>query len=222
MKSADVTARVLGIAFLLQAITSLVSGVILKVALTVPGDIARTMINIANHAGLMRANILGEMLTAAGVVFLGSVLFFVLRKQNELTALIALGLYLLEMALLVVSRIAALSVLHTSQEYVAAGHPASLQAIGKLALEFMDSGYTLLMVPFGLGAILFYYLLYTSRIIPRGLSLWGLLSVALALAATLVSICGYEVSFALYLPYLPFEFVVGVWILVRGLNEPAN
>jgi hypothetical protein len=43
MKSADVTARVLGIAFLLQAITSLVSGVIL-VALTVPGDIARTMI----------------------------------------------------------------------------------------------------------------------------------------------------------------------------------
>jgi hypothetical protein len=57
MKSADVTARVLGIAFLLQAITSLVSGVILKVALTVPGDIARTMSNIANHAGLMRANI---------------------------------------------------------------------------------------------------------------------------------------------------------------------
>ena len=54
------TSRVLRIAFLLQAVTSLISGLIMKLALTVPGDISETMLKIANNTLLMRANILGE------------------------------------------------------------------------------------------------------------------------------------------------------------------
>lgn len=122
------------------------------------------------------------------------------------------------MALLAASRIAAFSLLRISQEYVTAGHPAYLQTIGNLALDSMDFGYTLLMLPFCLGAILFYYLFYKSIIIPRALSVWGLMAVSLALIGTLFAICGYEVSFLIYLPYVPFEFTVGVWILVKGIN----
>ena len=215
--------RALGIAFLLQATTSLISGLILKAVLRGSDNIGATMANIANHAGLIRANILGEMMTAAGVVFLGGALFVVLRRYNELMALVAFGLYILEEALLMVSRIPALSLPRISQEYVAAGHPAAdLQATAAGALDFMSSGYTLLMVPFCLGAILFYYLFYKSRIIPRALSLWGLIAVALALAGTLLAISGFAIPFAIYLPYLPFEFVVGIWILAKGLNVASG
>jgi len=38
---------------------------------------------------------------------------------------------------------------------------------------------------------------------------------------TLFAICGHEVPFVVYLPYVPFEFVIGVWILVKGINEQA-
>ena len=96
------------------------------------------------------------------------------------------------------------------------GHPIGLQAIGNMTLASMNSGYQLLMLPFCLGAILFYYLFYRSAIIPRALSLWGLAAVSLALIGTVSALAGHELSFAVYLPYLPFEFVVGVWILVRG------
>ena len=41
------------------------------------------MVNIANHTWLMRANILSEMISAVGVIFLGAILFVTLRKQNE-------------------------------------------------------------------------------------------------------------------------------------------
>jgi len=218
MNSVDNTSGVLGAAFLLQATTSLISGLILKLALIVPGNISKSMTNIANNAWLMRANILGEMITAVGVIFLGAILFVTLRKQNEKIALVALGFYILEVALLAASRIAAFSLLLISQEYVTAGHPAYLQTMGNLALDSMDFGYTLLMLPFCLGAILFYYLFYKSIIIPRALSLWGLMAVSLALIGTLFAICGYEVSFLVYLPYVPFEFTVGVWILVKGIN----
>ena len=218
MNSDNNTSRVLGAAFLLQAVTSLISGLIMKLALTVPGNIIESMINIANNAWLMRVNILGEIITAAGIIFLGAILFITLRKQNEKIALVALGLYILEAALLAASRISAFSLLRISQEYVTAGHPAYLQAIGNLAFETMNFGYTLLMLAFCPGGILFYYLLDKSRIVPRVLSLWGLISVIPCLIATLFNLFGYEVPFFVYLPYAPFEFVIGSWILVKGIR----
>jgi hypothetical protein len=220
MNSDNNTSRVLGAAFLLQAVTSLISGLIMKLALTVPGNISEIMINIANNAWLMRVNILGEIITAAGIIFLGAILFVTLRKQNEKIALVALGFYILEAALLAVSRIPAFFLLRISQEYVTAGHPAYLQTIGNLAFESMNFGYTLLMLAFCLGGILFYYLLYKSGIVPRVLSLWGLITVFPCLVATLSAIFGYEVPFFVYLPYVPFEFVIGVWILVKGIKIP--
>ena len=220
MNSINNTSRVLGAAFLLQAVTSLISGLILKQALTVPGNISESMINIANNTLLMRVNILGEIITAIGIIFLGAILFVTLRKQNEKIALVALGFYILEAALLAASRIAAFSLLRISQEYVTAGHPAYLQTIGNLAFESTNFGYTLLMFAFCPGGILFYYLLDKSRIVPRVLSLWGLITVFPCLIATLFAVFGYEVPFFVYLPYAPFEFVIGVWILVKGIKIP--
>ena len=75
--------RVLGIAFLLQFITSFGSGLFLQPAWLVPEDIRATMIQITNNPGLMRANILVDMLTALGIIFLGAMLFASLRKENE-------------------------------------------------------------------------------------------------------------------------------------------
>ncbi len=216
------TSRVLGAAFLLQAVTALTSGMILKLALTVPGDISATMIKIANNAWLMRANILGEMITALGIIFLGAVLFVGLRKQNEKMALTGLGFYILEAVLLAVSRMEAFSLLRISQEYVAAGNPVYLQTMGNLAFESMNFGYTLLMLACCPGVILFYYLLYKSRVVPRALSLWGLITTLPMLIGTLTQIFGYTIPFIFYLPYVPFEFAIGVWILVRGVEDGSE
>lgn len=220
MNSVKTLSRLLGIAFLLQFITSFSSGLFLEPALVVPGDIGATLVNIANKAGLMRAYILVDMVTAMGIVFLGVMLFVVLRKQNETIALVGMGLYLLEAALLAGSRLATFWLLRMSEEYIPAGQPAYLQTMGNLALESMEFvGLTLHVLVFSVGALLFYFLFYQSRAIPRALSLWGLLTLIPILAGTLLALLGYEATSPLfYIPYLPFEFVVGIWILVKGLN----
>jgi hypothetical protein len=211
--------RILGIAFLLQFITSFSSGVFLKPALIVPGNISQTMVNIANNTGLMSAVVLVDMLTVMGIVFLGVMLFVTLKKQNETIALVALGLYVVEATLLAASQLAAFWLLRISEEFVAVGQSAYLQTIGNLALESMDFvGLLLHVLVFSVGAIFFYILLYQSRVVPRLLSLWGIITVIPILFGTVAAILGYEVSAVSYLPYLPFEFVIGVWILVKGLN----
>jgi hypothetical protein len=223
MRLAKSASRVLGIAFLLQFVTSFSNGVFLQPALLVPGDIHETMINIGSSAGLMRASILLDMLTALGIIFLGAMLFVSLGKQNEKVALVALGFYILEAALLAVSRSEAFSLLRISEEYVVAGQPAYLQTMASLALESMEFvGSTLHMLAFCLGGILFYYLLYQSRLVPRALSLWGLITLLPLLVGTVTQVFGYTLPMFLYFPYVPFEFVIGVWILVKGTDEVSE
>jgi hypothetical protein len=218
MNMADKTSRILGIAFLLQAVTSLASGMILKLGLIVPGDVGQSMANVANSPWLFRASIMGEMITAAGIIFLGASLYVALRKQHETLALTGLGLYILEGALLSVSRLSGLALLGVSREYVSTGSPALLETMGGLAMGFMKNGTTLQMVACGVGAVIFYWLLFRSRMLPRPLSVWGLVTMAIVLGATLAALFGIEVPFAVYLPYAPFEFVAGAWILARGLS----
>jgi hypothetical protein len=221
MNTINNTSRVLGAAFLLQAVSSLVSNAFLLDPLIVPGNIIGTMTNIANNVMQVRAGILGDMVTAFGIIFLGAILFVTLRKQNEKMALVALGFYILEAVLLAVSRLLTFFLLRISQESVIAGHPAYLQSLGNLTFETMHFGFSALaMLAFCLGAILFYYLLDKSRIVPRVLSLWGLITVFPCLVATLSAIFGYQVPFFVYIPYAPFEFVIGVWILVKGIKIP--
>jgi len=218
MKSSNNTPRFLGAAFLLQAVASLVWTQLL-LSLIVPGDISASMTNIANNPLQMRASIVLTMITAIGVAILGALLYVVLRKENRIIALIAFVLYLLEASILAVSRIPLYSLLRISQESVMAEQPAYIQTLGNLLYELADFGDWLHMLPFALGAIMFYYLFFKSRYIPRVLSLWGLIAASLALIGTLSVLLGYDIPMLVFYLNLPFELTIGVWLLVKGIRE---
>jgi len=214
---------ILGVAFLLEVITNIINGMALRPALITTGNIIESMTNIANNAMLMKTYIFIDMIVAFEIVFLGAVLFIVLKKRNEIIALVALGFFVIAAALLAVSRMEAFSLLRISQEYIAAGQPDYLQMLGSLSVESMDfAGGTLHTLVFSIGAILFYCLIYKSRAVPRALSLWGLITVPLVLIGTLSKVLGYELPFLIYLSilYVPFEFAIGIWILVKGIKIP--
>jgi hypothetical protein len=222
MNSDKSTPRFLGAAFLLQAVASAVGGLVLLQPLIVPGNITESMTNISNNAVQMRASIVVEMVTAIGIVMLGALLFAVLKRQNRNIARVALGLYLVEAAILAASRIPAFALLLTSQESVAAGHPDYLQTLGNLFYELQDFGYSLHMVPFALGATLFYSLFFRSGFLPRILSVWGLIAAPLALVGIVISLLGYTVPIVVFLPNLPFELTAGVWLLVKGIRDGSS
>jgi hypothetical protein len=215
------TPRFLGAAFLLQAVASAVSGLFLLDPLIVPGNVITSMSNIANNPLQMRASILVTMITAIGIVMIGALMYVILKKQNRNIAIVAMGLYLLEAAILAASRIAAFSLLHVSHESVKAGHPAYLQTLGSLLYESANFGDWLHMLPFALGATLYYYLFLKSGYIPRALALFGLIAASLALIGTPIVLLGYAVPLIIFLPNLPFELAIGLWLLIKGAR-PTN
>ena len=219
MKTHHNISRVLGSAFLFQFVTSFAI-IWIKPAWHIPGDIGATMRMIADHPVLLQTNILMDMLTALGVIFLGAVLFVTLRNQNEKFAISALGFYILEGALLVASKIATFSLLHLSHEFAQAGQPEYVLTIGNLFLESVNyADDVLAMLAFCVGGIIFYYLLHKSHLVPRWLSLWGLITVIPLLIGTLAAIFNIEIPLILLLPHVPFELVIGLWILVKGIPE---
>jgi hypothetical protein len=170
----------------------------------------------------MRASILFTMITAIGIVMIGVLMYIILKKQNRNIAIVAMGLYLIEAAILAASRIQAFSLLLISQESVIAGHPAYLQTLGNLFYESADFGDWLHMLPFALGATLFYYLFFKSGYIPRALSLWGLIAALLALIGTPFGLLGYDVPIVVFLLSLPFELTIGVWLMVKGIRDGSE
>ena len=221
MKKETDTTRLLGAVFLLQAIASAVSGLFLLQPLMVTGNIIETMNNIAGHTMQMRASILVEMITAMGVATLGVLLYTTLKRQDKKIAVIGMGLYLIEAAILAASRIAAFSLLLVSQESVAAGHPESLQTLANLFLRTQSFGYDLHMLPFATGATLFYYLFLRSKALPLTLSLLGIVAAPLALIGSILTLLGVSVPIYLFIANLPFELWIGLFLLFKGVELSA-
>ena len=78
----------------------------------------------------------------------------------------------------------------------------------------------LVAIPFALGALMFYVLLYQSRLVPRWLSAWGLVGAALYIVPPLGSMFGLSLG-VLMAPLAVQEMVMAVWLIAKGFNSSA-
>ena len=149
----------------------------------------------------------------------------ILRKYNEGLALGAVGLRLMEGMLYIIGVVGLLSILTLSQEYVKAGasNASLFQASGTSLLAVRDWAGKLSIIAFPVGALMYYYVFYQSKLVPRWLSGWGFLGAALSLAAVLLAISGQIIYFStvfilLQVPIGVQEMVLAVWLIVKGFN----
>jgi hypothetical protein len=78
----------------------------------------------------------------------------------------------------------------------------------------------LIAIPFVLGALMFYFVLYQYRLVPRWLSIWGLVGAVLYIVAPLGSMFELSLSFFMF-PLALQEMVMAVWLIAKGFNPSA-
>jgi len=77
--------------------------------------------------------------------------------------------------------------------------------------------------PYGLGALIFNYVLYQSELIPRWISVWGLIGAILLLAMGLLRMFSDSVTVVfLAIPIILNELVLAVWLIVNGFDGYAT
>lgn len=214
--------RLLGAAFLFVVFASLTSGLLLSSAVG-SGSISDMFVNISNQVTLLRTSILFEMLNSSGIIVLAMFLYTVLKKQNKILARIALGWWLGEALILGLTSTGISALIPLSLNFVKTGslQNSFYQALGEfLYYGVYKHGYLEIHMWFYcIGGMVWYYLFYRSGYIPRFISIWGLVAVALAFVAVLLAFYGYEASMLLSIPLLPFELTIGTWLMLKGIKE---
>ena len=94
------------------------------------------------------------------------------------------------------------------------------QTSGALLHAVKDWTSVLENFPYSLGVLMLNYFLYQSKLIPRWVSVWGLIGATLLLAMGLLRLFGYSVVF-LAIPIILNEMVLAVWLIVIGFNSSA-
>ena len=81
------------------------------------------------------------------------------------------------------------------------------------------------VLAFGLGALMYYWVFYQSRLVPRWLSAWGLVAIASLMVSALFMFRLIEpmstTQVVLALPIFLQEMVLAVWLIAKGFNRAA-
>jgi hypothetical protein len=223
MNSSKTTARIVGVLFLIAMVASLLGGGLVESIITAPDN----LMAVSENETQVIIGVLLELINAIAVVGIGVFMFPILKQHNENIALGYLGIRIIEAVFCSVIVISPLSLITLSQGYLQAGAADATyyQTVDALSMAQRASVSGLLIpVFFSLGALLFYYLLYQSKLLPRFISVWGFIGAVLILILNLLSLnleIGISIGMVLALPMILNEIFLGIWLIVKGFNPSA-
>ena len=156
------------------------------------------------------------------------VLYPVAKRVNEILAFGFVTARVMESAFIAVGILSILSLMTLRQEAAAGADAASLLAVGQSLVAVQSWTFLLgpgFVVGIGNGLILG-YLMYTSRLIPRGMAMLGLIAGPVLLARLVAILFGvFEPGSVLGglmgVPEFIWELAFGIWLTVRGFNPSA-
>ncbi len=160
-----------------------------------------------------------EMIVALAGIGTAVTLYPVLKWQNEAVALGFVGTRILEASAIFAGAFSLLTLVTLRQAGVGAAGLVTGQA---LAAQYDRYFLAQSLMPV-MNAVLLGSLLYQSRLVPRVLPLLGLIGAPLLLAGTLASMFGIidrmsGLAALITLPIAVWEFLLGVWLTVKGFN----
>jgi len=207
-------AVVAGALFLIATVADIIS----RVAFVTP------ILDAPDYLAKIAANE-NQILIGAVLLFIGAVaasgialaLYPVLRKQSEALAIGSVGFRLIEGALYLGIVVCLLVLVNLSQDSSAAGSSAAVVKAARDALGEVA------VMAFGLGGLMYYWVFYRSRLVPRWLSAWGLLAVISLMVSGLLVMLGVIESMSppqlvLALPIALQEMVLAVWLIAKGIH----
>ncbi len=219
-------ARVAGFMFLFSLIVPLLNWTFVLSKLVVAGNVIATANNIMANEFQFRIGITIELIMSVGLIVLGLALYIVLKPVNKNLALLSLLWKLVEAtiaATIVLVSFIAFQVLN-GDAYVTVFTPEQLQVPVGLILNAHFATYSIPMVFLGLDMMVYSYLFFKSKYIPRILAGFGILSFALIFIHALMFIFAPKYAtmpinqVIFWAPSGLFEIMIGIWLLSKGVK----
>jgi len=219
-------ARVAGFMFLFAFIVPTLNWAFILSKFNVEKDALATAKNIMASEFLFRMGITIELFMAVGLIVLAFALYTILKPVNKNLAFFALLLKLIEATIVVIIVLVsfiALQIFNGEPNLTMFTSEQLLVPVG-LILNSHTALFSIPMVFLGLDMMIFSYLFFKSRYIPRILAGFGILSFALIFIHALMYILAPEYAMMpinqiiFWAPSGLFEIIIGIWILSKGIK----
>jgi hypothetical protein len=223
MDSYRKTAIIVGLLFIIATVTAIITFAFIGSTQETPLNFATVS---ANEFQIATA-VLFWIILAISVAGIGFMMYPILKKYHEGFALGYISFRLIESICIIIASIALLSLLTLSQEFVTGNLEATnYQPLGSLLLALQDWSFEIgTMILLGLGGFFIYYPLYELKLVPRVLTIWGLIGAACILLYGVLGLFGLTTDSAvlnlLAAPIAIQEMVFAVWLIVKGFNPKA-
>jgi hypothetical protein len=223
MNSNRKTAIIVGVLFIVATLSSIAGSTFIGSRLTSSNWLSLISLNAVQ----LKIGSLLHFIAALGSVSIAIWLYPILKKYNPYLALTSVIFRTIEAVFYIVASVGILSLITIGQEYLKAGSPNNsyFQTLGSFINTTRDaSSFIFAVIAFILGALAYYFIFYKTKLVPRWLSVWGIISCFLLLIAVFSSLYkgpafaieGKKIFLAASIALQ--EMVLAVWLIIKGFN----
>jgi hypothetical protein len=219
------TALIVGLLYIVGTVAGILSLVFTGSILERPDYLVR----VSTHTNQIIIGALCVLTMGLALAMVPVMIYPILKRYNEA---LAVGYVVfrgaLEAGIYLALVIGWLSLPLISLGYIkaSAGEASFFQLLRDLVLQAHQQIGHVLAIVFILGALMFYYVLFQSKLVPRWLSGWGLLA---AIPYFISGVAGLfalldpmsTTQMVLVLPLAVQEMVLAVWLIVKGFDSTS-
>jgi hypothetical protein len=219
------TARVVGWLFIVATLAGIASLALVQPVL----DASDYLSKASASENRLATGVLLELVMGTAAVAIAVVIYPVLRRSSQRLALGFVAARTLEAVIYLIDAIAVLTLLAVSGDFVDAGTPESspFQPLGAALLAVRNSGGNVILdvTAFSISALILNVALYRAGLVPRWLSVWGLIGAVVYMGAAVMVLYGLEpgstTQMLLDVPLGVQEMALALWLIIRGFNASA-
>jgi hypothetical protein len=219
-------ARIAGAVYLSMVLTAPFSLIYVPSKLIVRGNAIATAENILAHETMFRLSILGELVGMVIFICLAIALYRLLSSVNKTWAFLMVAFVLVSAAvgfLNTLNNIAAV-ILFRGGEFLSVLDKSQRDALAMLFLRLHSQGEFINEIFWGVWLFPFGLLVFRSGFLPRFIGVWLMLDCFAWIALSVIALFFpnyYEAAFKWLQPAFFAELVIGLWLLIRGVNVRA-
>jgi hypothetical protein len=213
-------ARIVGIIYIAELVVYMIGSTLTEGILDTPDY----LIELAANKNRIILGVLLEAICAASLGAIGVMMYPILKRHSKMIARGYFGIRIVETVFTAVFLFLQLSVFALSQEYVKAGAPAAshFQTLGTLLKEGLASNYQIYFIFYSLGCLMLFGLLFRAKLVPRFISVLGLITAVFGLSGLVSDMFGSGLGLEIYgMPLALSQILLGIWLIIKGVNPSA-
>jgi len=214
------TARIVGVLYLAGMVVGIGGNILIQNILTAPEG----LVSVAASSMLLAIGAVCWLATVAGDAAHGILMFPVLKRHSErsavgyLTARIIDATFIAVMALLILIQIP----LGAAYLNIGTADSSTLQALSTVFNQANLYAYEFAMITVGVAGLILCTAFYRTGLIPRPLAVWGLVGYLVILTGSVLQVLGFDLHSIHAIPGGLWEGFIGVWLIVKGFSTPPT